>query len=318
MQANLFIVGAMKAGTTSIYDILAGHNDIYMSMIKEPNFFFKDLDVDKISNVYKRIHQVNFFKDKCTLKKMHFAYIYKKACYDKLFENRKERYLGESSISYLYSKEAAKEIFEYNQNAKIIICLRSPVERAFSQYKMNLRLGLATKCFTEEFFQDYNLSVKHWANAHLYYELGLYSEQIKRYTDVFPKSQIKIILFDDIRQGKDNIIEELSEFLGVNSELFNFEEKKSNVSETPKNKKLNFVLQQTGLMQVIIKTFPSELKEKIKTVFYSKDNNPKLSDSEFYEVFPLYENEINKMQEILNRNLDGWKKNSYSSSVASF
>ncbi|MBK9638976.1 MAG: hypothetical protein IPO63_14670 [Bacteroidetes bacterium] len=74
---------------------------------------------------------------------------------------------------------------------KIVMILRQPAERAYSHYMANLRDGRTTLPFREEVLHDDAKAQHGWSISHLYYELGLYAEQIKRFIDLFPSHQIK-------------------------------------------------------------------------------------------------------------------------------
>ena len=114
MKVDFFIVGAPKAGTTSLYHYLNQHPAIEMSRIKEPNFFSsKSL---KESGTYYRSIIVDNQED-----------------YHSLFNLGNEGVLfGDASVSYLFYNDVANKIKNYNHLAKIIIVLRNPIERAFS------------------------------------------------------------------------------------------------------------------------------------------------------------------------------------------
>ena len=129
MKVDFFIVGAPKSGTTSLYHYLASHPDIFMSSKKEPNYFSKS--EIKQQELYYPIDELDSFSD-----------------YKILFSGSKEgQILGESSVSYLFYPEVASKLHEHNSSAKIIILLRNPIERAFSHYLMDFRLGLVNESF---------------------------------------------------------------------------------------------------------------------------------------------------------------------------
>ena len=113
---NLFIVGAMKSGTTSLYEYLNVIPRIYMSPIKEPKYFHmkgygKEVNVKRISD---------------------------KKNYLNLFEKvNTEKIIGEASPDYLFDPNSPRLIHKKVPNANIIICLRDPVERTFSHYLMS-------------------------------------------------------------------------------------------------------------------------------------------------------------------------------------
>lgn len=124
------------------------------------------------------------------------------------------RYRLDASVSYLYSRVAAKHIHNFNNDSRILIILRDPVERAFSHYKMNVQLGYARRPFLDEVMIDFRRSDKGWGNSHLYVELGLYFEQVKRYLDVFGEDRVLIINYSSLRHKPNETIQSVLAFLG--------------------------------------------------------------------------------------------------------
>ena len=126
---NLFIVGAPKAGTSSLYEYLKKIPGIYMSPIKEPHYF----DIQTIPTN----HKLNPIRDK---KK--YLSLFKKV--------KDEKIVGEASPGYLSDPQAPKLIHQVSPNARIIISLRNPVQRAFSEYLMYVNYGKLTTTFHDQ------------------------------------------------------------------------------------------------------------------------------------------------------------------------
>jgi hypothetical protein len=170
---NLFIVGTGRAGTTSLYNYLKQHPEVFMSPIKEPQYFLRKdiyefhdgIDIEKIISDFGEY--VSLFKGG---------------------EHKKIR--GEASALYLYSKSATHEIYELIPDAKIIISLRNPIERALSYFRMNIGQGIiVAKSFCEAI-----------RKRPFYLWSSLYYEHVKRYLETFPKQNIKIIIYDDLKK----------------------------------------------------------------------------------------------------------------------
>ena len=127
-------------------------------------FFSKDIDTLLFRDEYKRSNKFDikkYLKNK-PLPKKHISFVRDKAVYFELFrEVLNEKFIGEASPSYLYSEVAAKEIYNYNKNAKIIIILRNPIERLISHYKMDISSGRQNeKNILRGVLEDYNKKVK--------------------------------------------------------------------------------------------------------------------------------------------------------------
>jgi hypothetical protein len=154
----LFIIGAAKAGTTTLQSMLNKHPEIYFSPIKEPNHFCTDIKIENFTKEYKRntfLDTDKYFSEK-ELKPLQLSFVKRREQYLQLFKDAEQEHkiLAEASTSYMFSEIAAHEIYKFNEEAKILVILRNPAERAFSHYLMGLRYGYTTKNFREEIEND--------------------------------------------------------------------------------------------------------------------------------------------------------------------
>src|SRR5579872_6439243 len=134
---NFFIAGAPKAGTTSLYHYLSQHPQVYMSPLKEPNYFAAEIREDNCDPVVRR----RLYGEQRALRRFldgpmlgpHFSGIVSEwEDYLRLFANATtERAVGEASVGYLRSPTAPSRIAEKIPEAKIIVMLRDPADRAF-------------------------------------------------------------------------------------------------------------------------------------------------------------------------------------------
>lgn len=209
-KPNLFIVGQPKSGTTALHQFLGQHPEIYMSSIKEPHYFCSDFHIE--SDRYYGTQRFFDFRSE--------------AEYLQLFAKTNSATVsGESSTNYLYSQVAAANISQFNPQAKIIIVLREPASFLYSLHSHYVK-------FTEENEADFQQALsletarkqgefpspRVTSPSYLYYSDRVnYYQQIKRYYDYFPQSQIKIILFEDFRAQNEVIYREILEFLEVDS-----------------------------------------------------------------------------------------------------
>ncbi len=122
-KPNFLIIGALKAGTTSLFNYLMQHPQIYMSPVKEPKFFAlvgEYLDPKKREILGKCVVDIEEYRA--------------------LFDNvTTEKAIGEASAIYLSSRRAPGRIQHYILNVKLIAILRDPVERAYSHFLHNVR-----------------------------------------------------------------------------------------------------------------------------------------------------------------------------------
>src|SRR5919109_998147 len=191
---NFFIVGAQKAGTTSLYHYLKEIPGVYMSRVKEPAYFAPN---------YVRPDPGRFLRDKKE--------------YLRLFENAMGYIaVGEATPIYLWDPDAPKLIHQTVPYARIIIILRDPIERAYSNYLMKMKYSGMKSSFYDELMRDYKSQEKLFGRSQLYIEFGMYYEQVKRYFDIFAREQVKVIVFEEFIQQPVQTVNEVLSFLGVN------------------------------------------------------------------------------------------------------
>jgi len=141
---SFFVVGAAKAGTSSLYFYLKQHPEIYMSPIKETFYFCTDIREKNFKTPFKIKNNwdIHSYLNQSKLEEKHLAYIEEWEDYIQLFrEANNENAIGEVCNGYLYSKVTAGNIISKIPNGKIIMILRNPIERAFSHFLMDLRDG---------------------------------------------------------------------------------------------------------------------------------------------------------------------------------
>lgn len=312
---NFFLVGVVKGGTTSLHHYLSQHPQVYMSPVKETNYFSrKDIDTSKFSPDYA--HDVNvdlkqFFASgmKHTI---HIAHITDRENYLRLFANvRDEAAIGEASNSYILYPHASQEIRKTYPEARIVMMLRDPADRAYSQYIMNLRLGKTLETdFLKEVFDDDAKPVKGWGANHQYLSIGLYYEQVKRYLDLFPREQVLICWYDDYRKDPGSVIRSMYRFLGVDEDFRPDTSEKLNTAGVPRFGKLNYWLNQSGLISWAKRRLPRNLRGPFKKWMYSGDSSdiPVMSDRERAELVAYYQDDIRKLSELTGRDLSAWLK----------
>ena len=216
---NFIIIGAMKAATTSLYTYLKQHPDVFMTTIKEPMFF----NNFKKSNNFKLAGRKT--KGITTLKE-----------YYALFEEVKnEQAIGEASPAYIFNENAPQLIHEHLPNTKIIAVLRQPVERAYSNFLHARRADREPiSDFEIAFNKEDERKAANWSPLYHYKGKGYYNQQLKRYYKLFPKENIKVILFKDLVKNPTKTCKDIFKFLNVDNTFNPKTSNKANVSGNPK------------------------------------------------------------------------------------
>lgn len=203
MLPSFIIVGAQKAGTTSLYSYLKLHPQIYPGVKKEIQFF-----------------SINYSKGVAWYRS-HFPLITKA---------KKGLITGEATPYYLYHPHAAKRIAETLPNVKLIILLRDPVERAISAYWFSMSLGNENLSIHEAFKREKDLLAgekeKMISNEHYYsvnhrsysfLDRSKYVEQLKNYFQYFERDKIMIIKSEDFFDNPDETYKKVLSFLDLSS-----------------------------------------------------------------------------------------------------
>jgi len=201
---NFLIIGAASCGTTSLYHYLEQHPQIFMSSQKETRFFaFEGQKPDFKGPNDKRFTIVTDIKT-----------------YLSRFNGvSNEVAVGEASTNYLYSVDAPKRIHHHIPKVKLVAILRDPVERAYSNYLNAKKFG-ETKNFTDSLKAEPERISKNWSWFWHYKNKGFYYKQLKRYYELFDKSQLEIFRYEDFRHKPLKTMKEIFSFLNVD-ESFN-------------------------------------------------------------------------------------------------
>ena len=192
---NFFIVGAAKAGTTSMHRYLAQHPDVFMSPVKEPTFFASDLGL--ITPWQTEQSYLSLFADA---------------------DGRAVR--GESSPAYLLSSEAARRIREVSPDARILILLRNPVDAAHAVFREARKFALepcrrfATALAASDDGRP-DLVGRPGGTWLRYREVVRYADQVERYLRAFPRDQVLVLLYDELAGNPASVYRRVLEFAGV-------------------------------------------------------------------------------------------------------
>jgi hypothetical protein len=197
-RPDFLIVGAFKAGTTALYEYLRAHPQVFMSVPKEPMYFGQDL-----TPRYRRMTEDEYVA------------LFRTAGADQK--------AGEASPWYLYSSTAAREIHEFNPDARIIIMLRNPVDVMYSQHSQlvfNRREDLTdfeqALAAEDDRLAGRRIPADAIRPEALYYRRSVrFAEQVRRYLDVFGSDRVHFVVFDDLVADPRAVYRSTLEFLGV-------------------------------------------------------------------------------------------------------
>jgi hypothetical protein len=309
---TFFVVGAPKAGTTSLYHYLSQHPEIYMSPIKEPCHFSSEIRPENFSHQMRAGVEASFEEQRKFLQGPMTGQRFGGLGMDwddyvTLFQNVKnETAIGEASVAYLWSKTAAMNIHAKIPHAKIIAVLRDPVRRAFSEYLELLAAG-ELRCSFREYI-DACLSCKAGKISHWWpiLEAGLYYESIKRYLDLFPRENVCILLYDHYRAQPASAMAEIFHFLGVDSNFKPDRSMRHNEPRVPRFYSMSRFLRKGGAFDRLAALAPSKLKPSLRKLAERPRDAVAVTPSDHEYLLDYYREDIGKLAQLINRDLTAW------------
>ncbi len=202
---TFLIVGAAKSGTTALYHWLNQHPRVFMSPVKEPHFF------SGLQPTFRGPGDDRFNQPIVTEWEAYLA----------LFaEAGRWAVRGEASPSYLdlYST-AVPRIRARIPGAKIVILLRHPTDRAFSEYVHLVRDGRETMTFRQSLDAEAVRMRAGWRRIWAHKERGLYYEAVKAYIDTFGRQNLGVWLYESMRDRPAATFREICEFIGIDEDF---------------------------------------------------------------------------------------------------
>jgi len=284
-MSNFMMIGVAKAGTTSFFRYLDQHPQIYMTPIKATNLFgYEDARdwrwADEGDPPMPQNFPVRTFE-----------------AYEASFAGAtNELAIGEVSPQYFRCPNAAPRIRECVPNAKLVVSLRNPAERAFSGFMMRTRRGEAVKGFYEELTPQ---------SSHV--KEGFYYRRLKRYSDLFPKDQIRIYIFEEFKKDPTRTVIDLYDFLGVETSFVPDTSVQHNPGAIPKIRLLNRLFNNPTLIQMTKSVVPEGLHVKLKQIQQlNQKTTPKFPADLRSKLLDFYRDDILKLEALLNRDLSIW------------
>jgi hypothetical protein len=295
-MANLptfLIIGAAKAGTTTIFDILKQHPHLFLPYAKEPMFFSHDDNYSKGLDWYTN----TYFKG------------------SDLYPSR-----GEATPHYLYwSEKTAKRISYAYENGyiKFIVILRDPVARAFSWYGNMLKDGTENLSFGEAIriedqrLKDNEPELHRTGSMQFgYFKGGCYATLLQPFLELFPKEKFHFILQEDIIEHHEKMTTDLLTFIGVDSNIL-LKPVRSNSASMPYSSALHgWLRNRSNMKEYLKKIIPFKLRYKLKIQVMNANLKPvkssKMDDETNNSLRKRYKEEILSLQTIIDRDLSSW------------
>ena len=293
-KPNFIIIGAMKAATTSLYTYLKQHPDVFMTAIKEPMFFNNFQNNNDFKVLGRKTKKITTFEQ-----------------YYPLFDAVKnEKAIGEASPTYISSENCPNLIQQHLPNVKIIAVLRQPVARAYSNFLHARRADRESiSDFETAFNKETERKTENWSPLYHYKSKGYYAEQLERYFTLFPKENIKVLLFEDLVNNPIETTQELFKFLNIDKSFIPETSKKANVSGTPKGI-FGWIIMKLRYYNLIPNIqFSNYLPNfMIQFIFNSayKKARPLAPEIKKRLTHTYYKEDILKLEKLIGKNLQHW------------
>ena len=191
-QVDFIVAGVQKAGTTAIHDFLAQHPHVVLLRDQALHFFDKEehFGSSRTGPDYRILHG-NFDP------------------------GWRWQVAGEVTADYLYYPHALERIASYNPKMKLIISLRNPVGRAFSQWNMRRGKGQEPLEFIDALKRDQEIGIWQGPRGNAYLARSFYAPQLEQVFKLFPREQVFILKFEEFRTDPFPILDRIFDFLGV-------------------------------------------------------------------------------------------------------
>jgi len=298
-KPNFFIVGAAKAGTSSLWGYLDEHPEIFMSQKKEPGFFCDEWPGHNDINRYFQL-------------------------FDAAQDSHKR--VGEASTCYLSCPGTAENLRRYAEengieNVKIIIVLRNPADRAYSLYNWQVQEGYEYAGSFEKALdmepQRLNLKFPNGALTggykynYLYYNSGLYHDQVMEYYEAFGQENVHIEIFEEFIKQTEARLTRIYRFLELDNRHFLPEITVYNPSYDVIAPWLQFGLRKIN--QTVIERRPirklirsKSQRDALLNLGLKKHKPPKINPDVRARLLERYQPEIERLSVLINRDLSPW------------
>jgi hypothetical protein len=289
---SFYIVGAMKCGTSSLYAYLKKHPMAFLSEMKEPHYFLSHLTSPSGNGCITK-------DDNCIGDESKYRDLFRDADQSKA--------IGDASTSYLCDESAAGNIHAVRPDARIIIILRDPVERAHSHYQMDVQMGKERRPFLQALKQDYAAQTKGWGVTHLYVDAGIYTGQIEHYFATFGREQVLVLLFDELKSNPRSAVLKVTRHIGVDPISFDPAEHSHayNAYRRPKFPTLQRIVAKSKASKLL----PQGLRRSLRySPLLFDTRSPSMDDESRRYLQRIFAPDILRLEELLGKKLPELRK----------
>jgi hypothetical protein len=277
---NLFLVGVVRGGTSSLWGYLNQHPEIYMASVKEPHFF--------------------------TEANPAWAPAYKdERAYLDLFAGARERVRGEASASYFGDASSPAAIQRASPRAKILISFRDPIERAHSHYWHQVTFGHESRAFSDAVQEELAGVAREGVDK--YVRRGLYSAPLRRYLDVFGEN-VHVVFFEEMTRDPEATLLGVFTFLevepGVAKQLV---AERRNTFQLPRGALADSILHSGVLRAAGKRIVPPRFRPRLEDMLLKAQEKPPIAPDVRRRLEDVYADDAEALSRLLGRPLP-WSK----------
>jgi hypothetical protein len=285
---TFLVIGAYKAGTTTLHHLVRAHPDVYVPEQKEPSFFAFVDGGDPTNPAYERA-------------------VRDESAYTQLFADAGDaRAIGEVSPEYLVNAAAAPAIASRLPAVQLIAVLRNPVDRAYSDWLMYVREGREPDDFARALELQAARREAGDATGH-YVGTGEYAEQLARYVDLFPREQLHVWLYDELDADPSRVLREVFATIGVDPDVSPPQVQRHNVGGIPRSGADRLLLKTRDSLRPLLRRLPmSALRHRVSSNLEDRLVRPKIDPAVRAQLVEHFRPDIERLEVMLDRDLSAW------------
>jgi hypothetical protein len=282
---NFLIIGAAKSGTTTLYEYLNRHPQIYLSPIKEPQFFAVDSQYERGIEWYYSLFNSASPNQIC----------------------------GEASTDYtklpLYPK-TAERIAHHLPNVKMIYIMRHPVERVYSHYQ-HLQRGHKIELTFKDYIQQNSVCI----------DTSYYIKQINYYLNIFPQESFLFLLMEDLIHNPEPTLRNICKFLEIDEQVSLISEEKVTANNSKKHfkdtirRRITYPIRALPFVETFKDTLPQQWRDfaynLLQNSFYGHQVKqqylvPQMNNETRRWLLDKFQISNQELSEFLGRDLSSW------------
>jgi hypothetical protein len=287
---DFFLVGAPKCGTTTVYSVLRSHPDVFLPIVKEPHFFSRYQVGRTRSHLFRPIESGRAY-----------ARLYRSA--------GRHQVLGDMSTSYLYNEGANTRIHDANPDARILVGLRDPIQRAYSGFLMVQRNSGSAKTFLEAVSEaiaagQRAIEAGQSVAQKLVYR-GLYTPAVQRFVETFGKEAVFVFTTHQLRHQHEETVAGICKHIDVDPGRFGKprEIEDQNAFRVPSGRVARYIATSRGIRSTAQKVMPYRLRRYILESMMSPAKKPELAPEAARALTPIYRDDVQSLERLLDRKL---------------